>query len=361
VDALIFQKFYLGSSADIAEYFFDSEQMQAIVSASGLIGCNRGPRDVGTGYNKLYLSMGMVTGKRGSWAYVRGAMGSVTQALKKVALKRGVEIRTDADVAEINISNGRANGVTLASGEVIDAGVIVSNADPKRTYLKLVPNGQLPADYQRAIEGIKIESPVMKINLATSELPNYWMLKDDEQRQGSSGGLFVAPSIDYMQHAFNESREGKPATAPFMNIHMQSAVDPTVAPDGKHTISIFTQYFPYTLAEGTWDERREEIADNVIAEFAKYAPNIPDAILHRQVLAPPDIEARFGLTGGHIFQGDQVPEQAFDMRPVPGSSSYEGPIGGLFLCGAGAWPGGCVMGAPGHNAAHEILARFEAR
>ena len=359
-DALIFQRFYLGSSADVAEYFFDSEQVQAVVAASGLIGCNRGPRDAGTGYNKLYHSMGMVTGKRGSWAYVRGAMGAVTQALKQVALKRGVEIRTDADVVEINISNGRAHGVTLASGEVINAGVVVSNADPKRTYLKLVPDGELPHDYKRAIEAIKIDSPVMKINLATSELPKYWMLKDDEQRQGSSGGLFVAPSIDYMQRAADEAKLGKPASAPFMNIHMQSAVDPTVAPAGKHTISIFSQYFPYHLAEGTWDERREEIADNVINEFAKYAPNIPDAILYRQVLAPPDIEARFGLTGGHIFQGDQVPEQAFDLRPVPGSSSYEGPIGGLFLCGSGAWPGGCVMGAPGHNAAHEILARFEA-
>jgi phytoene dehydrogenase-like protein len=358
-DALIFQKLYLGSAADVAEYFFDSEQMQAVVAASGLIGTFRGPRDVGTGYNKLYHSMGMVTGKRGAWAYVRGAMGAVTQALKRVALKRGVEIRTSAEIAQINISNNRATGVTLTSGEVIDAGVVVSNADPKRTYLKLVPEGELPADYQRSIEKIKIESPVMKINLATRELPKYWMLKDEEQRQGSSGGLFVAPSIDYMQRAYEEARNGQPSTHPFMNIHMQSAVDPTVAPDGMHTISIFSQYFPYTLADGTWDERRDEIADNVIAEFATYAPNIPDAILHRQVLAPPDIEARFGLTGGHIFQGEQVPEQALDMRPVPGSSSYEGPIGGLFLCGSGAWPGGCVMGAPGHNAAHEILARFE--
>lgn len=358
-DALIFQKLYLGSAADVAEYFFDSEQMQAIVAASGLIGTFRGPRDVGTGFNKLYHSMGMVTGKRGAWAYVRGAMGSVTQALKKVALKRGVEIRTSADVAEINISNGRATGVTLETGEIINAGVVLSNADPKRTYLKLVPNGQLPSDYQRSIEKIKIESPVMKINLTTRELPHYWMLKDEEQRQGSSGGLFVAPSIDYMQRAAEEAKIGHPATAPFMNIHMQSAVDPTVAPEGMHTISIFSQYFPYTLAEGTWDERREQIADTVIAEFAKYAPNIPDAIIGRQVLAPPDIEARFGLTGGHIFQGEQVPEQMFDLRPVPGSSSYEGPIGGLFLGGSGAWPGGCVMGAPGHNASHEILARFE--
>ncbi len=144
-----------------------------------------------------------------------------------------------------------------------------------------------------------------------------------------------------------------------MNIHMQSAVDRTVAPGDMHTISIFTQYFPYTLAEGTWDERRDEIAMNVIKEFAEYAPNIPDAIVGMQVLAPPDVEARFGMTGGHIFHGELVPEQAFDMRPVAGSSSYEGPIGGLFLCGSGAWPGGCVMGAPGHNAAQEVIARMQ--
>jgi phytoene dehydrogenase-like protein len=357
-DALIFQKFYLGSSADIAEYFFDSEQMRAIVSASGLIGTFRGPRDPGTGYVKLYHSMGMVTGLRGAWAYVRGAMGSITQALAKVAKKRGVEIRTGAEVARIRVENGRAAGVILTTGEEIDARIVLSNADPKRTYLDLLLESNVPADYRRAIEGIKIESPVMKINLASRELPKFTALGDHEQSNGSRGGLFIAPSVDYMQTACDEARLGQPSTHAFMNIHMQSAVDDTVAPPGMHTISIFSQYFPYKLKEGTWDERRNEIADNVIQEFAKYAPNIPDAIVGRQVLAPPDLEARFGLTGGHIFHGELVPEQAFDMRPVPGSSSYEGPIGGLFLCGSGGWPGGCVMGAPGHNAAQEIIARL---
>jgi phytoene dehydrogenase-like protein len=198
----------------------------------------------------------------------------------------------------------------------------------------------------------------MKINLAVSELPRFVALEGQDQRQGSTGGLFIAPTIDYMEAACAEARAGRPSTHPFMNIHLQSGVDDTVAPPGHHTISIFTQYFPYTLADGTWDERREAIADAVIAEFARYAPNVPGSLIARQTLGPPDIEARFGLTGGHIFQGELVPEQAFDLRPVPGSTSYEGPIGGLFLCGAGAWPGGCVMGAPGHNAAQEVLARF---
>ncbi|MEA2596843.1 MAG: hypothetical protein QOF01_3312 [Thermomicrobiales bacterium] len=359
-DALIFQKFYLGSAADIAEYFFESEQMRAVVAATGIIGTFRGPRDPGTGYVKLYHSMGMSTGHRGRWTYVRGAMGAITQALARVARKRGVTIRTDAEVAQIRIEGGRAVGVALQSGEEIDASVVLSNADPKRTYLKLVDGKELPEDYRRAIEAIKIESPVVKINMAVRELPKFAALPDDpeKQRQGSTGGLFIAPSIDYMQQAYADAKAGRPAEHPFMNIHMQSAVDPSVAPPGMHTISIFTQYFPYTLAEGTWDERREEIANHVIREFGQHAPNIPDAIIGKQVLAPPDLEARFGLTGGHIFQGELVPEQAFDLRPVPGSSSYEGPIGGLFLCGSGAWPGGCVMGAPGHNAAQEVIGRF---
>jgi len=359
-DALIFQKFYLGSAADIAEYFFESPEIQAVVAASGLIGTFRGPRDVGTGYVKLYHSMGMVTGTRGSWAYVRGAMGAVTQALARVARKRGVEIRVGAEVAQIRVRSGRADGVVLATGEEIGAGVVLSNADPKRTYLGLVESGELPADYRRQIEGIKMASPVMKINLAVSDLPRFTALDRAglDQSQGSTGGLFIAPSIDYLQAACDDARAGRPSTHPFMNIHMQSGVDDTVAPPGQHTLSIFTQYFPYTLAEGTWDERRDEIADRVLQEFAQYAPNVPDSVIARQVLAPQDIEARFGLTGGHIFQGELVPEQAFDMRPVPGSSSYEGPIGGLYLCGAGAWPGGCVMGAPGHNAAQEVIARF---
>jgi len=285
-------------------------------------------------------------------------MGAVTQALAKVARKRGVTIRTSAEVAEIRIQGGRATGVVLVSGEEIRAGVVLSNADPKRTYLKLVADGELPDSYQAAIEAIKIESPVVKINLALGELPKFSCLPDDKQRQGTSGGLFIAPTIDYMQRACEEARAGMPSTHPFMNIHAQSAVDDTVAPPGQHAISIFTQYFPYTLKEGTWDERREAIGDAVIAEFGQYAPNVPGAVLARQVLGPPDLEERFGLTGGHIFHGEMVPEQTFDLRPVPGSTSYEGPIGGLFLCGSGAWPGGCVMGAPGHNAAKEVIARF---
>ena len=356
-DLAVFQKCFLGSAADIAEHFFESEKLQAVVAATGVIGTFRGPRDPGTGYVKLYHSMGMATGNRGAWTYVRGAMGAVTQALARVAAGRGAVLRTGAEVKEIRIRDGRATGVVLANGEEIGARFVLSNADPVRTYLGLVPRRELPDDYRRLVEGIKIESPVMKINLAVAEPPRFSMLPAERVREGYSGGLFIAPSIDYLQRACDEARAGRPATHPFMNVHLQSVVDDTVAPAGQHTLSIFTQYFPYRLAEGTWDTRRDAIGDAVLAELGRYAPNVPGSVLGREVLGPPDLEARFGLTGGHIFHGELVPEQAFDLRPVPGSASYEGPIRGLYLCGSGAWPGGCVMGAPGHNAAQEVIAR----
>jgi phytoene dehydrogenase-like protein len=299
--------------------------------------------------------MGMATGSRGRWAYVRGAMGSVTQAFASVARSHGVEIRTSAEVEQVIVRDGVAVGVALADGEEVYGKAILSNADPKRTYLKLVDPELLPETYRRDIEAIQIESPVMKINLAVEELPRYTALEGRDYAWGQNGGVHIAPSIDYLQRAYEDARNGRPSDYPFFSVHAQSAVDRTLAPGDKHTISIFTQYYPYELADGTWDERRDEIAKHAIRRFSEYAPNLEGSVIGMQALAPPDIEARFGLTGGHIFQGELVPEQAFDMRPVPGSSSYEGPIHGLYLCGSGAWPGGCVMGAPGHNAAHEVI------
>jgi phytoene dehydrogenase-like protein len=359
-DQHILQKVFLGSAADLAEYYFESEQVQAEVAGTGVIGTFRGPRDAGTGYVVLYHLMGMATGKRGAWAYVRGAMGSVTQAMRAAAEIQGVEMRLNSEVEQVIVRDGRAAGVALASGEEVHGRIVLSNADPKRTYLKLVERRELPEQYVRDIEAIQIDSPVLKINLGIEELPRYTCLEGTEQFGGHTGGLFIGPSIDYIQRAYEDARQGRPSDYPFMNVFSQSAVDPTVAPEGKHTMAIFTQYFPYELAEGTWDDRRDEIANHVIRRFAEYAPNIPNAIVGMQVLGPPDLEARFGLTGGHIFQGELVPEQAFDMRPVPGSGSYEGPIKGLYLCGSGAWPGGCVMGAPGHNAAHEAIGQLRA-
>ncbi|RIK46050.1 MAG: NAD(P)/FAD-dependent oxidoreductase [Chloroflexi bacterium] len=360
-DEHVFQKLFIGSAADLAEYFFESPQIQAEIGGAGVIGTFRGPYDAGTGYVVLYHAMGMATGTRGAWAYVRGAMGSVTQAMQRSILTHGgVEFRTNAEVEQVLIRDGRATGVALTSGEEVTGRIVLSNADPQRTYLTLVERKELPEQFVRDIQAIQIDSPVMKINLAMEELPRFTALEGTELASGHTGGLFIAESLDYIQRAYEDARNGRPSDYPFMNVFSQSAVDPSVAPPGKHTLAIFTQYFPYTLAEGTWDERRDEIARHTLARFAEYAPNVLDAVVGMQVLGPPDLEARFGLTGGHIFQGELVPEQAFDMRPVPGSKEYEGPIHGLYLCGSGAWPGGCVMGAPGHNAAHEAIGKLRA-
>lgn len=361
-DDMLFKLFILGSAADLAEYYFESPEVQSTIASSGVIGTFRGPREPGTAFVKLYHSMGMSTGHRGRWAYVRGAMGSVTRAYANAARIHGVEIRTGVEVEQIMTSHGRATGVVTTTGEEIRAKTVFSNADPQRTYLQLVERSALPDEYVRAIEGIQIASPVLKINLALAELPRFTALEQPgaDTSWGTSGGLTIGPGIDYLQQACEEARAGKPSDYPFMNIHSQSAIDPSVAPEGKHTLSIFAQFYPYELAEGTWEERREEIAMHTIRRFAEYAPNILDNIIGMQVLGPPDIEARFGMTGGHIFHGEIVPEQQFDMRPVPGSSSYQGPIQGLYLCGSGAWPGGCVTGAPGHNAAHEAIDNLQA-
>ena len=359
-DDHVFKWFVLGSAADSAEYFFESEIMQAASCALGLIGTFRGPRDAGTGYVKLYHAMGMSTGKRGQWAYLRGAMGSFTQALKRVALGLGVDIRPDSEVTKICTAGGRASGAVTNRGEEFHAKVVFSNLDPKRTYLKLVDPQDLPDEYRADIASIQMTSPVVKVNFATDRLPEYKALAKRGYHLGQGGGVHIGPSIDYLQRAYEDAMQGRPADWPFFSIHAQSAVDRSLAPEGKQTISIFTQFFPYDLAEGTWDERRDEITQHIFKRFAHFAPNMADAEITAQVLAPPDVEARFGLTGGHIFQGELVPEQAFDLRPVPGSSSYEGPVRGLYLCGSGAWPGGCVMGAPGHNAAHEAIARLKA-
>ena len=358
-DARVFQRMILGSAADVAEYFFESEQMQAVACAFGIVGTFRGPRDAGTAFVKLFHSTGMVTGKRGQWAYVRGAMGAVSKALERRALALGVEIRTSSEVEQICTAGGRVTGAVTTAGEEFHAGTVLSNADPVRTYLRLVERSALPTEFVEDIGAIQITSPVMKINLALAELPDYTAAADDPRR-AHTGGVFIAPSIDDMQRAYEQARAGVPSERPVYSVHTQSAVDPTVAPPGKATLSLFTQYFPYHLADGTWEQRREEIADAAIERFAEYAPNIRSTVVARQVLAPPDIEARFGLTGGHIFQGEVVPEQMFDLRPVPGSRTYQGPIHGLYLCGAGAWPGGCVSGAPGHNAAHEAIADLSA-
>jgi phytoene dehydrogenase-like protein len=234
--------------------------------------------------------------------------------------------------------------------------VVLSNADPHRTFLGMVGEKHLPDDMVAGIKRIRTKGNVVKVLLGLGELPNFTCYPGAEVGPQHTGGITINSSVAYLEEAWNDCKRGEPSRRPFMDCYIQSATEDGLAPTGKHTMSLFVQYAPYDLAKGTWDERREEIGKNIIDTFAEYAPNLPGAIEHMQVLGPPDIESIIGITGGNIFHGEIMPDQMFGYRPAPGFSDYQTPIDGLYLCGSGAWPGGAVFGAPGRNAALQVLA-----
>ena len=347
------------SIAEVLDEYFESEQIKATLCVGGVIGTNAGPRTPGTAYVKYHHILGKIAGHQGAWGYVRGGMGTVSKAIASSARQAGAEILTNAEVGEIDIRDGVARGVHLLDGRSFEAGVVLSNADPQRTYLGMVGEKHLPDDLVEGVEAMRAEGSVVKVLLALRELPDFMALPGKEIGPQHRGGIVINPSVSSLQEAWEECERGEPSTRPFIDGYIQSATEDGLAPPGKHTLSLFCQYAPYELAEGTWMERREEIGRNIIDTFAEYAPNLPRAIEGVEVLGPPDIEERIGITGGNIFHGEILPEKMFANRPVPGYSGYRTPIENLYLCGAGAWPGGAVFGAPGRNAAKQVLADLE--
>lgn len=343
------------SIAEVLDRYFESDQIKAPLCTGGVIGVNAGPRTPGTAYVKFHHLIGNIGGHQGAWGYVRGGMGAVSQSLASAGRALGVEIETSAEVAEIEITDGRARGVRLADGRRITADVVLSNADPQRTFLQMVGKSHLPVDYAAAIERMRVKGSVVKVMVALGELPSFTAIPGTTVGPQHTGGIVINPSIDYLDAAWRDCVAGRPSVRPFADCYIQTATEDFLAPAGKHTLSMFVQYAPYDLAEGTWDERREEIGMNAINAFAAFAPNLPDAIEAMVVYGPPDIEARIGITGGNIFHGEIMPDQMVQGRPVPGYPSYRTPIDGLYLCGSGAWPGGAVFGAPGRNCATRVL------
>lgn len=342
-----------GSAADVVEEFFASEALRGAFVTQGVIGTAASPRQPGTAYVMAHHLLGGVGGLDGSWGYARGGMGAVTQALAAAALEAGAEIRTNAPVAEIL----PGEGVRLEDGGVVRAGCVLSNADPKRTFLGLLPPGVLPEAVRRAVEGIDTRGSVVKVNLALRELPDYRALPGREPGPQHAGTVEICPSVSYLERAFRDAAAGRVAAEPFMEVFCQSAVDDSLAPPGIQVVSCFAQYAPFQIPAGEWEVVREAAGDAVVATLARYAPNVPGAVVAREVLGPPDLEARFGLTGGNIFHGEILPGRLFGERPVPGwGGGSRTPVPGLYLCGAGAHPGGGVMGAPGRNAAMAVLA-----
>ena len=345
-----------GSIADLCEEYFESDVMRGLMTSQGIIGSSAGPRTPGSAYIFLHHAFGEATGRSGSWGFVRGGMGAITSALREVVVGAGGEIRLDAPVASIKAEgHRRATGVVLESGEEIDAPVVCSNADPKRT-VSLMPKEGLPPEFIEDVELLPCDGTVVKVNCALSGLPRFnGMGNANEPGAEHLGTITIAPSIDYLEEACRAAAAGIPADNMFCEAWIQTASEPELAPSGKHTLSVFAQYAPYHLAEGSWDERRDEIGDLVLNTLERYAPGLTDLVEDRLVLGPPDLEQRFGLTGGNIFHGEILPDWLFDKRPAAKWHRHRWPLPGLYLCGSGAHPGGGVCGAPGRNAARAVL------
>jgi len=342
------------SAADFLDEWFEDDRVKGALATQAIIGAWCGPMTPGSAYVLMHHWIGEIDGHFGAWGWVRGGMGSVSAAMARAAEFAGAEIRTNAEVQRIAISSeGRAVGVELVDGSLIRADRVVSNAHPTTTYLDLVGADRLPDDVVRDIRRFRSRSGSVKLNVALSELPRFtsWDQDGDPHR----GLMAVSPSMEYLERAFDDAKYGHASAHPYAEVMFPTAHEDGLAPDGKHMMMAFTQYGPYELRDGTWDDERAAYAARVIDELARFAPNLPDAVEHVEVLTPRDLEDRFGLIGGNIMHGEVVPDQLFSFRPIPFYGDYRTPVRDLYLCGAGTHPGGGVMGVNGRNASTVIV------
>lgn len=335
---------------DLLEEQFESDLVKGALAFDAVLGSNFGPRSPGTVLTLLYRLAAQTAAGRDPLSQPKGGMGAVTAALAGAARAAGAEIRTGVPVARIAVENDRASGVVLASGETIAAGSIISNADPRRTFLDLLGPEYLDTGFVRRIDHLRNRGLVAKLHLALDGLPDFAGL----DRAGLGGRLLIAPALDYLERAYNPSKYGEISEAPALEITIPTINDPSLAPAGKHVLSALVQYAPYKLAAG-WDVGRPRLAERAIETIAAYAPGLRGRIIATETLTPLDLEAEFGMTGGHWHHGELAFDQFYMVRPVPGAAQYRTPVEGLFLCGAGSHPGGGVMGAAGRNAARMIL------
>lgn len=344
------------SAADFLDEWFDDDRVKGALATQAIIGAWAGPMTPGSAYVLMHHWIGEIDGHAGAWGWVKGGMGGVSQAMARSAESAGAEIRTDAEVDRIAINaSGRAVGVALLDGTLIRSQRVVSSAHPVTTYLSLIGRERLPGDVVRDVERYRTRSGSVKLNVALSELPEFpsW-----EHETSLHRGLVAnSPSIEYLERAWDDAKYGRMSEHPYVEVVFPTAHEPEgLAPDGKHLMLGFAQYGPYDLAEGSWDDGgRDEFARRVFDGLGEYAPKLKDSIEQVEVLAPKDIEDRFGLVGGNIMQGELTPDQLFGFRPITGYGDYRTPVGGMYLCGSGTHPGGGVMGVPGRNAASVVL------
>ena len=338
--------------ADLAAEYFETELLRAVVAARGIFGTFLGPWSAGSSLVLLIRAAGDPH-PAGSAHLAAGGMGALTQAMASAAKAAGAEIRSGAEVIEIRVKDGSATGVLLSTGEEIAAKVVVSNADPKRTLLHLIDSTHLSPDFVQKLQHYRGNGTVAKVNLALSGLPNFTAIKNGSTN-ALKGRIHIGHEIDYLERAFDESKYGNFSRQPYLEAMIPSLTDPTLAPDGKHVMSIYMQYAPYKL-KGDWESQRRELGQTVVKTLAQYAPNLPELILTHQIITPLDLEEKYGLTGGQIFHGDLALDQFFTMRPLLDWARYRTPIQNLYLCGSGTHPGVGLTGGSGANAAREIL------
>jgi len=343
------------SARSFLDSWFESEAVKAAFGFDSVVGNYASPDTPGSAYVLLHHVFGEVNGKKGAWGHAIGGMGSITQAMQKACEKLGVEIDVNAPVERVLVDNGRAVGVRLDSGEEVFGEAVVSNVGPKLLYERLIGADDLDSEFRRRVRGYRVGSGTFRMNVALSELPRFSCLPEPGEHLQS--GIIIAPTLDYMDRAFTDAKQLGMSQKPIVEMLIPSLVDDSLAPPGKHVASLFCQQFAPELPDGrSWDDERERAADLIIDTVDAYAPNFKASVIARQMLSPLDLERTFGLIGGDIMHGAMSLDQLWSARPVLGYGAYRGPLKGLYMCGAGAHPGGGVTGAPGHNAAQAILA-----
>lgn len=344
-----------GAARPILDRWFESDVLKATLATDAIIGAFLSISSPGSAYVLLHHVMGEAGGARGVWGYVQGGMGGLSASLDAACHDLGVKVLRESPVRTILTDRGRAIGVRLEDGTQIDAKYVASSVDPHLTFEKFLTPDELPEYFRDAVARIDYASASAKVNLALAEPPKFTCLPTEGVGPHHHGTMHIGPSMEYLERAYDDAKYGRPSERPILEMTMASAVDSTIAPPGKHILSMFVQYAPYKLAEGNWDDIKEKFADRCVETLAEYAPNVPNAIEHRQVLSPLDLERTYGITGGNIMQGAMSAHQLYCFRPVAGWADHRTPIRGLYLCGAASHPGGGVLGACGKNAAAEIL------
>lgn len=347
------------SAGDYLDGWFESDAIKAVYGFDGIVGNYASPYTPGSAYGLLHHVFGEVNGKKGRWGHAIGGMGAITQAMASCAAGRGVDIRVSTPVREVLVERGRAVGVVTEAGESIRAAAVVSNLNPKLLYLNLLEPAALPAEFRERMTRYRCGSGTFRMNVALAELPDFTCLPGKTRGDHHTAGIILAPTLRYMEQAYFDARSSGWSREPIVEVLIPSTLDDTLAPPGQHVASLFCQHVAPELPDGaSWDAHREKVADLMIDTVNRFAPNFKAAVLGRQIMSPLDLERTFGLVGGDIMHGALQLDQMFAARPLLGHGNYRGPLAGLYMCGAGTHPGGGVTGAPGHNAAREILADY---